>query len=187
MRAEESRFGMVQLRQADGSLPIADGGVDRPDMTQSVQRDIRAEILKQDRPRLGGDKRPFLPTALASGTVSDPMFAPTSTATSPGSRNSHINATSISLNSPHRSSARLMVRSLILCEIIPSRRAFLRIYLALCCGSVGRPASIVPTSPAALFGRPAAHRQSEPACRWQHQQGRNRRHSSSCGIRRRGR
>ena len=59
MRAEESRFGMVQLRQADGSLPIADGGVDRPGLTQSVQRDIRAEILKQDRLRLEGDQRPF--------------------------------------------------------------------------------------------------------------------------------
>ena len=59
MRAEKSPFGMFQLRQADGPLPIANGAVDLPDMTQSVRYDIRAEILKQDRLRLEGDKRPF--------------------------------------------------------------------------------------------------------------------------------
>ena len=59
MRAEGSRFGMFQLRQADGPLPIAHGAVDRPNMTRSVQRDIRAKILKQDRLRLEDDKRPF--------------------------------------------------------------------------------------------------------------------------------
>ena len=59
MRAKKSRFGMFQLWQADGLLPIDHGAVDRPDMTQSVQRDIRAEIFKQDRLRLEGDKRPF--------------------------------------------------------------------------------------------------------------------------------